>query len=118
MKKLIAAIALASVCINVFAADGGTATAPSEPVTVKQFLASAIDDQAASLRGHVTKSLGDDKYLFTDGTGELVVKIKRKLWPEGHSVAPERMVELSGKWDKEKSPDRSKLKVKQLRLLP
>ncbi|WP_193102482.1 YgiW/YdeI family stress tolerance OB fold protein [Burkholderia sp. Z1] len=118
MKKLIVVMTLVSACINAFADDSPSAAAHTESVTVKQLLASGVDDQPAMLRGHITKPLGDDKYVFTDGTGELVVKVKRKLWPNGQSVAPERTVELTGKWDHEKSPEQSKLKVKQLRLIP
>ncbi|MGZ2749960.1 YgiW/YdeI family stress tolerance OB fold protein [Burkholderia stagnalis] len=118
MKKLIVVMTLISACINAFADGSPSAVGNTESATVKQLLTSGVDDQPTKLRGHITKSLGDDKYAFTDGTGELVVKIKRRLWPSGQAVAPERTVELSGKWDQEKSPDQSKLKVKQLRLIP
>ncbi|MDR2601164.1 MAG: NirD/YgiW/YdeI family stress tolerance protein [Spirochaetaceae bacterium] len=58
------------------------------------------DDQPVVLRGRIERSLGDEKYLFTDKTGSITVEIDGELW-RGLSVNPNDAVEISGEVDKD-----------------
>ena len=58
------------------------------------------DDQIAVVRGNITKRLSEDKYLFKDNTGELVVEIDYKYWA-GLQVDENDVLELTGKVDRD-----------------
>ncbi|WP_025822687.1 NirD/YgiW/YdeI family stress tolerance protein [Shewanella marina] len=59
------------------------------------------DDTMVELTGNIVKSLGDEKYLFRDKTGEIEVEIENSLWR--HIIVTEATVvklrgELDDKW--------------------
>ncbi len=58
------------------------------------------DNQIAVVRGNITSRLSDDKYLFKDKTGEMVVEIDYKYWG-GLQVDEKDVLELTGKVDKD-----------------
>jgi uncharacterized protein (TIGR00156 family) len=58
------------------------------------------DDSPVILRGKIEKSLGDEKYLFTDSTGTITVEIDNRLW-NGISVNQNDTVEIRGEVDKD-----------------
>ncbi len=58
------------------------------------------DDTAVRLTGHITKSLGDERYEFRDDTGTLIVEIDDDDW-DGAEVTPDDQVELAGEIDYE-----------------
>ncbi|HEX7062119.1 MAG TPA: NirD/YgiW/YdeI family stress tolerance protein [Woeseiaceae bacterium] len=58
------------------------------------------DDTAVRLTGHLTKSLGDERYEFRDDTGTLIVEIDDDDW-DGAEVTPDDQVELAGEIDYE-----------------
>jgi uncharacterized protein (TIGR00156 family) len=58
------------------------------------------DDHPVTIKGKIEKSLGDEKYLFADDTGNIVIEIDNKLW-RGISVDQNDVVEISGEVDKE-----------------
>ena len=50
--------------------------APKMPVTtVAQIQAQPVDDQRVVLQGQITQQIGGEKYLFTDGSGMIVLEI-------------------------------------------
>lgn len=49
--------------------------------TVADILKNPIDDQRVTLQGKVTRHIGGDKYMFTDGTGEIRVDIDDHQFP-------------------------------------
>ena len=56
------------------AAPGAAPALPESTITkVSDVLARPIDDQWVTLRGQVTQQVSNDKYLFSDGTGTLVL---------------------------------------------
>lgn len=67
--------------------------------TVKSVL-QMYDNQIAIVKGNIVKRLSEDKYLFKDKTGEIVVEIDYKYWT-GIQVSDKDTVELTGKIDKE-----------------
>ena len=58
------------------------------------------DDQIAVIQGNITKRLSDDKYLFKDKSGEMVVEIDYKYWA-GIQVDEKNVLELTGKVDRD-----------------
>ncbi|MDR3352913.1 MAG: NirD/YgiW/YdeI family stress tolerance protein, partial [Zoogloeaceae bacterium] len=58
------------------------------------------DDARVVLQGHITRALGDEKYLFSDKTGEIVVEIDDKLW-RGQRVEVKDTVEIRGEVDRD-----------------
>lgn len=69
--------------------------------TVKKAL-DASDDTPVMLTGNITERQAgsDDKYLFKDSTGQVVVDIDHKVFA-GRTVTPQTRVRLSGKVDKD-----------------
>lgn len=51
------------------------------PTTVADVLKNPVDDQNVVLRGHLVKKVGNEKYLFSDGTGEIRVEIEAEDFP-------------------------------------
>lgn len=68
-------------------------------ITVKQ-LAKMRDNSVATIRGNIVKRLSDDKYLFKDATGQIMVEIDYKYWA-GLTVNSKDTLELSGKVDRD-----------------
>lgn len=71
----------------------------SQISTVKQ-VSRMRDDSTATIRGNIVKRLSDDKYLFQDKTGTIVVEIDYKYWA-GLKVNSKDIIELSGKLDRD-----------------
>ncbi|CAJ94995.1 Bacterial OB-fold domain-containing protein [Cupriavidus necator] len=117
MKRILTATALTLVLGLAAAGASAQYTGPSAvPVmTVKALQADGKDDQQAVLRGKIISSVGDERYLFSDGTGQMKVKIKAKLWPAQKPVDAQTTVELVGEYDKELIGE-SHFDVKEIRL--
>jgi uncharacterized protein (TIGR00156 family) len=49
--------------------------------TVAEILKNPVDDQVVVLRGHLLKKVGNEKYIFSDGTGEIRVEIEAEDFP-------------------------------------
>ncbi|MDR2031850.1 MAG: NirD/YgiW/YdeI family stress tolerance protein [Azoarcus sp.] len=58
------------------------------------------DDARVTLRGNIVRMLGDEKYLFRDDTGEIIVEIDKKLWRD-QTVEPKDKVEIRGEIDRD-----------------
>jgi len=76
-------------------------TGPVQNVTVLQVAQTYPDKAQAVLRGNIVMSLGGDKYLFRDSTGEFVIKIKQDKW-WGLSVGPGDLLEVGGELKRDK----------------
>ncbi len=57
------------------------------------------DDAAVVLQGFIEKSLGNEKYLFKDGTDSIVIEIDNEDWC-GLVVGPKEKIEISGEIDR------------------
>lgn len=68
--------------------------------SIKQILENPVDDMAVVLRGKILRQLSSDKYMFTDGTGEIRVEIDTKLFP-ATAINETVQVELSGEVEKD-----------------
>ena len=112
MKKVIAILVLAMVCAGFAVAQGFNGGQPSyvggfqdngSSVTSATAVKEALrmrDESYVTIRGNIVKRLTDDKYLFRDATGEIVVEIDNEDWA-GVTVGPDDTVELSGEIDRD-----------------
>ncbi|MDR0785832.1 MAG: NirD/YgiW/YdeI family stress tolerance protein [Treponema sp.] len=67
-------------------------------VTVKA-AKSMRDDYPVTLQGKIEQFLGNEKYLFTDDTGSIIIEIDNRLW-RGLSVDQNDTVEITGEIEK------------------
>ncbi|MEK5789482.1 NirD/YgiW/YdeI family stress tolerance protein, partial [Acinetobacter johnsonii] len=75
MTKAFVAVALiGSVTTATMAESTVNQSAFAKTVTVKQAL-TMKDDSKVQIKGHVVKSVGDEKYQFRDNTGSINVEI-------------------------------------------
>ncbi|MDR2339565.1 MAG: NirD/YgiW/YdeI family stress tolerance protein [Deltaproteobacteria bacterium] len=58
------------------------------------------DDTFVILRGKIVRSIGKDKFVFQDQTGDIIVEIDSHLWG-GETVTPDDLLEIGGEIDKE-----------------
>jgi len=79
---------------------GGGFTGPGVQAVSVQEAKNLRDDTPVILRGSILRFLGDEKYLFSDNTGTIVVEIDDKLWI-GLSVGEKDLVEIRGEVDRE-----------------
>jgi len=97
--KLLAAAALVAagaLPLSVHAQYAGPADAPAAQVS--SILQDPKDDQNVVLQGHLLRQLGDEKYVFSDGTGEIVVEIDDDDFSR-EPVDEKTRVELRGEVD-------------------
>ncbi len=63
-------------------------TQKSTQQNVQAILANPVDDQHVVFQGHLLRKQGHEKYIFTDGSGEIVAEIDDKDFP----TEPERSI--------------------------
>jgi uncharacterized protein (TIGR00156 family) len=66
----------------------------------KAVLDNPVDDQYVVLRGNLTSRVGGEKYMFTDGSGQIRVDVDDDVFPR-HRIGPETVVELHGEVEKD-----------------
>lgn len=105
MKKFALATIFALATTSAFAGfnggntQGGFQQATPSAISVKQAL-SAADNSMITLVGNITQQIDDDEFLFTDGTAQIKVEIKRRAW-NGLEVGPNDKIRINGKLDNE-----------------
>ncbi|GGI18196.1 MAG: NirD/YgiW/YdeI family stress tolerance protein [Oxalicibacterium faecigallinarum] len=103
-KANIAAIMAASaLSLAVLTPAQAQYTGPSARVTqnsVAAILKNPVDDQQVILRGYLTRQIAKEKYMFSDGTGEIRVDIDDKHL-RGLPVSEKTKVELHGEVEKD-----------------
>jgi uncharacterized protein (TIGR00156 family) len=72
---------------------------PGPDIVTVEVAKSLRDDYPVVLRGKIDRYLGDEKYLFIDETGNIIVEIDHKLW-RGLSIDQNDTVEITGEVDK------------------
>lgn len=111
MKKLAILAISMLIAISALAQTGGGFVGPGaggSATTVQQAL-SMRDDTPVVLTGKIVSSLGDEKYLFRDATGEIIIEIDDDDW-RGITVTPDTTLEIVGEVDKE-FMDKTKIDV-------
>lgn len=98
-KKLTGLIVLSAVLtLPAFAAYNGPG--PASQVKTASDAAKAKDDTPVELTGYLVQSLGDEKYLFRDDSGDVEVEIDNALWRD-IEVSSDTKVKLVGEVDDE-----------------
>ena len=105
MKKLLGATSLALVlglAGNSMAQQpqemGGFQGPGIEMVTISEAL-NLPDDAPVKISGKIQKSLGNEKYLFKDATGTIIIEIDEEEW-NGVNATPETEIIIVGEVDK------------------
>jgi uncharacterized protein (TIGR00156 family) len=83
--------------------QGDSKGSGKDVTSVKNALAMP-DDTKVVLQGKIVRSLGEDKYLFQDPTGEITLEIDDDVW-KGQNVTPDDWIEILGEIDKEVTSD-------------
>lgn len=98
-KKLTGSMILSCVLtMPAFAAYNGPGVASH--IRTAADAAKAKDDTPVELTGYIVKSIGDEKYLFRDDSGDVEVEIDNTLWRD-IEVSSDTMVKLIGEVDDE-----------------
>ena len=103
MKKILFTFLCLAICHNALAKDHkkGFIFVPENVVieTVENVKTKA-DETFVYMQGQIVKALGDEKYAFTDKTGEIVLEIDNDEF-DGVTVAAGEFIEVSGEVDKD-----------------
>jgi uncharacterized protein (TIGR00156 family) len=90
---------LALVGLSVYAQQGGYKGPGAVAITVAE-AKNLRDDTPVILRGKIERFLGDEKYLFSDDNGTIVIELENRVWGS-LSVDENEVVEISGEIDRE-----------------
>ena len=88
---------------------------PDKIITVSE-LNEMEDDSYVSLEGFIIKRLSDEKFLFEDNTGEIILEIDRELNYQLKDINKNTQVKVFGEFDKE-FVGKNKLEVKQIDII-
>jgi len=75
---------------------------PSADVSTVAQARTMRDDSPVILRGKIERSLGNEKYSFSDDTGTIIIDIDRRVWGT-LTVDQNDTVEISGEIDRERN---------------
>lgn len=95
--KCIVAAAMAGGMAVAQAQYSGPTTATATP-TVQSILDKPVDDQWVTLQGNLLRKDGKERYVFSDGSAEIIVEIDDDDFPK-QTVNETTRVELYGKVD-------------------
>ncbi|KLV07172.1 hypothetical protein ABT56_06400 [Photobacterium aquae] len=110
-KQLIVTLGALLLSSSVLAADnsssGGGFQGPSANDnlnTVEDVMNASwlTDGTPVTLVGHLTHSLGNERYLFADDTGNMPVKIDDDEW-NGQTITPKSKIQINGVIEKDDS---------------
>lgn len=98
-RHFLAAAIVSSLCVlPAYAQYVGPSSGTAQGGSVGAIVKSPIDDQQVTLQGHLLRKIGHEKYEFSDGTGEIVVEIDDKIFPN-QRVDEKTIVEIAGEVD-------------------
>lgn len=103
MRKILLLLVCSILTVSTIAvakknAAGGFTGPGVEIISVSDALGKS-DDTYVVLKGNIQQSLGDDIYVFTDGTGIINVEIDEDDW-NGLNVSPNDVIIIKGEVDK------------------
>ena len=113
MKKISMSVLMAVLAIGVASAEfegpsapqaavanpkGGFVGGAETIVTVKQ-VNEMRDDVPVIIKGKIVQRMGDEKYLFEDGTGSITIEIDDDSW-RGQTISPADTVKMYGEVDR------------------
>ena len=97
--KMLSAVGIATslLAMPVAAQYVGPNSTPQQK-QVAEILKNPIDDEDVTIQGHLLRKLRDEKYVFSDGSGEIVAEIDDDDFP-GQPIDEKTKVELVGEVD-------------------
>lgn len=119
LRSKVRTLALAAAFAGVFSgAAHAQYTGPSDGAmaqSVKAILDNPVDDQAVRLEGHILRMIGNEMYVFSDGTAEINAEIDDDDMPK-EKIDETTRVEIVGEVDtgRNRPPE---IEVKTLRVL-
>ncbi|MFH0344539.1 MAG: YgiW/YdeI family stress tolerance OB fold protein [Chromatiales bacterium] len=99
-SSVIFATAIAASFPTALQAQNAGPSTQKAPLSVADILKSPIDDQEVVLHGVLVKKVGKEKYIFSDGTGEIRVEIEAEDFPT-QKVDDKARVEIRGEVEKD-----------------
>ncbi|MFJ7567771.1 YgiW/YdeI family stress tolerance OB fold protein [Herminiimonas sp. NPDC097707] len=102
-QKNIAALIIALSAIGFSSAASAQYVGPTTQATltsIAEILKHPVDDQPVTLRGFIVKKVGNEKYIFSDGTSEIRVDIDGKHFIN-KKVDEKTKVEIRGEVEKD-----------------
>ena len=110
---VVATVFAISIPATVYAQYVGPSTL-NTPLSVADILKKPVDDQDVVLSGFITKKVGKEKYMFSDGTGEIRVEIEAEDFP-AQKIDAKTRVEIRGEVETDflQSPE---IDVKRIRI--
>lgn len=105
-RKIITAAAIAALAFGgaTYAQYTGPSTtkpaATARYANVAEILKNPLDDVRITLQGHLVRKIGKEKYLFSDGTGEIRVEIDDERFPAA-KIDDKTRVSLEGEVEKD-----------------
>ena len=99
MNKIFSAVALTTALMFSLSANAQFQAPAQAPITVEQ-AKDMPDDAFIVLEGNITQQMGDEKYMFQDPSGTIVVEIDNEDW-RGVKVNPSDVVVITGTLDKD-----------------
>lgn len=92
---------VSTVAVAQWSGPSDTKQAPQPPYaksTIAAIKAAPKDDQKVTLVGTIVRKTGDETYLFSDGTGEIVVDIDDDAFPK-QPVTERTQIQIEGEVD-------------------
>jgi uncharacterized protein (TIGR00156 family) len=99
-KLSIITVLLLGCGIMLSAQQTGGFTGPGLQTVSVQEAKSFRDDTPVLLRGNILRYLGDEKYMFADDSGSIIVEIDDRLWRDIF-VSENDLIEISGEVDRD-----------------
>ena len=100
MSKKLTGLIMLSAVLTLPAMAAYNGPGPANHVKTAADAAKAKDDTPVELTGYLVQSLGDEKYLFRDDSGDVEVEIDNALW-RNIEVNSDTKVTLKGEVDDE-----------------
>jgi uncharacterized protein (TIGR00156 family) len=83
-----------------FVDDAGRSSASASGTIAVEEAKKLRDDSPVQLQGNIVRSLGDEKYVLRDASGEIIVEIDDDVW-RGVTVGVDDKVEIRGEVDRD-----------------
>jgi len=96
LKALVVIMALFFTTTGAFAEFTGPGAASGGNIMIKEILAKPVNNMWVTVKGKILRKVAPEKYIFSDGTGEIKVDIDDGYFPFNRPVTPQTIIEISG----------------------
>lgn len=96
LKILVGVMVLFFVTTGAFAEFTGPGAASGGNILIKEILTKPVNNMWVTIKGKILRKVAPEKYIFSDGTGEITVDIDDGYFPFNRPVTPQTIIEISG----------------------